>query len=158
MHTEGHSSTLRLSAHMGQPSPGGDPRGAGTEEPPFAHHPPLCEHTCAPLAPFPAEVHRGEDLLSLMGEKEGPCSHPYLTEPRAEGQCLQSSSWVRGRHGTPVPRSPGSGQRKRRLCSAACLLCSRRSCRQRGAAQGNKGPHHRSSAVLAAHQQALLTA
>lgn len=117
----------------------------------------VCEHAWS-LAPFPAEVHRGKGLLSLKGEKEGPCSHPYLMEPRAEEKCLQSSSWVRGRHGTPAPHSPGSGQHKRRLCSAVCLLCSRRSCRQRGAAQGNKGPQHRSSAVLPAHQPAVLTA
>lgn len=37
---EGQSSTLCLSTHKGQPSPRGDPRGAGTE-PPSAHHPPL---------------------------------------------------------------------------------------------------------------------
>lgn len=134
------------------------PEELGTEEPPFTHHPPLqCEHMCS-LTPFPAEVHRGKGSFSLKGKKEGPCSHPYLTEPRAEGKCLQSSSWVRGRHGTPVPRCPGSGQHKRRLCSAACLLCSRRSCRQRGATQGDKGPQHRSPAVFPEHQQAVLTA
>lgn len=137
---EGQSSVLCLSAPGGQPPPRADPQELGQEIP-------LCllpasaahEHTCS-LAPNPAEVCRGNGLLSLKGKKAGPCSHPYLMEPRAEGKCLRSSSWVRGRHGTPVPRSPGSGQHKQRLCSAACLLYSRRSCGQRGAVRTIRYP------------------
>lgn len=157
---EGQSSVL--SAPEGQPPPRSwdrKPSGAGRGNPQeLGQEIPLCslpasaahQHSLSP-APNPAEVCRGNSLLLLEGKKIGPCSHPHLTEPRAEDKCLQSSFWVRGRHGTPVPRSPGSGQHKQRLCSAACLLCSRRSCGQRGAVRTIQGL----LLHFSAHQQAL---
>lgn len=140
-HTDGRPELSSVSVCLWRPATlRSRPSGAGIGNPPLLT---LCsaahEHTCS-LAPNPAEAHRGNGLLLLKGKKAGPCSHPCLAEPRAEGKCLQSSSWVRGRHGTPVPRSPGSGQHKQRLCSAACLLRSRRSCGQRGAVRTIQDP------------------
>lgn len=131
------------------------PQGAGTGNPqelgeetlrswdsksPFAHSLPL-QHISTASPRLQIQLRFAEvTTFSCWRERKQALAPTHTSQSQEQRvKFLQSSFWVRGRHGTPVPRSPGSGQHKQRLCSAACLLCSRRSCGQRGAVRTIQG-------------------